>query len=158
MHRCDALLLSAVQKNISEGIKNNTTDPVRIMSVKVSTRYGNAATEIGTYYKDNLLKWTTDDSLKNTVSNLCIFIWCRDVIVKHADSQHRDCQFDSSMYHCKNAIGEEGNLKLPHEIYFPRKNSRALSLVSATLEIEYATTLLARKAMGTHRVKSASLE
>ena len=37
----------------------------------------------------------------------------------------------------ENITGEEGNGKRPHKIHFPRKNS-ALSLVSATLEIEYA--------------------
>ena len=26
-------------------------------------------------------------------------LWCRGVAVKHADSQHRGCQFDSSMCH-----------------------------------------------------------
>ena len=39
----------------------------------------------------------------------------------------------------ENAIGEEGRGKPPHEIHFPRKQLRALSLVSTTLEIEYAT-------------------
>ena len=33
--------------------------------------------------------------------------WCRGVVVKHVDLQHRGCQFDSSMCHLKNAIGEE---------------------------------------------------
>ena len=40
--------------------------------------------------------------------------WCRGVLVKHADSQHRGYQFDSSMCHFWNAIGEEGNGKPPH--------------------------------------------
>ena len=60
-------------------------------------------------------------------------------MVKHADSQYRDREFDSSMRHFKNVIGEEGNGKPPHEFDFPRKNLRALSRVSATLEIEYTT-------------------
>ena len=38
----------------------------------------------------------------------------------------------------KKAIGEEGNGKPPHKIPSPRKKLRALSLVSATLEIDYA--------------------
>ena len=38
--------------------------------------------------------------------------------------------------HNKNTIGEEHNEKPPHIIHFPRKKLRALSLVSATLEIE----------------------
>ena len=48
---------------------------------------------------------------------------CRDVVIKHADSHHKGCQFDSSMCHNKIAIGEEGNGKPPHEIHFPRENS-----------------------------------
>ena len=39
----------------------------------------------------------------------------------------------------KNAIGEEDNGKPHHKVHFPRKKLRALSLVSATLEIEYVT-------------------
>ena len=46
-------------------------------------------------------------------------------------------QFDSSMCHIKNAIGEEGNMKRPQKFHFPIK-LRALSLVSATLETVYA--------------------
>ena len=42
------------------------------------------------------------------------------------------------MCHFYNAIGEEGNGKPPHEFHHPRK-LRALYLLSATLEIEYAT-------------------
>ena len=37
-----------------------------------------------------------------------------------------------------NTISKEGNGKPPHEFHFPRQNSEP-SLVSATLEIEYAT-------------------
>ena len=44
-------------------------------------------------------------------------------MVKHADSQHRGCQFDSSMCHFLNAICEEGNGKPPREFHFPRRNS-----------------------------------
>ena len=40
-----------------------------------------------------------------------------------ADSQHTGCQFDSSMCHFQNVIGEVGNGKPPHEFHFPRKNS-----------------------------------
>ena len=36
---------------------------------------------------------------------------CRGVVVKHVDSQHRGCEFDSSMCHNKNTIGEEDNGK-----------------------------------------------
>ena len=39
---------------------------------------------------------------------------------KHVDSQHKGCQFDSSTCHNKQAIGEEGNGKPPHEYHFPR--------------------------------------
>ena len=59
-------------------------------------------------------------------------------MVKHADSQHRGCQFDSSIFHFEHAIGEEGNGKPPQEFHFPREKLRALSLASATLEMEYA--------------------
>ena len=40
---------------------------------------------------------------------------------------------------CRNedATGEEGNGKPPHSIHYPREDS-ALSLVSATLELQYA--------------------
>ena len=57
------------------------------------------------------------------------------VVVKHV-------QFVSSMCHNENVIGEEGNGKRSAEFHFYRKNSRALSLVSGTLEIEYATQLV----------------
>ena len=63
----------------------------------------------------------------------------RGVVVKHADSQHRGCQFDSSMSHFLNAIGAGGNGKPPHEIHFRRKKLIAQSLVSATDETEYGT-------------------
>ena len=53
------------------------------------------------------------------------------------------CQFDSSMRHKKDAICEEGNGKPPHSFithHFPAwKKLRALSLVSAALEIECAS-------------------
>ena len=52
-----------------------------------------------------------------------MYKWYRAVVVKQAYSQHRGCQFDSSMYHFQNAIGEEGNGKPSHEFHFPRKNS-----------------------------------
>ena len=48
---------------------------------------------------------------------------CRDVVVIHADSQYRGCQFDSSMCHFYKAIGEECNGNPPHEFHFPRKNT-----------------------------------
>ena len=60
-------------------------------------------------------------------------------MVKHADSQHRGCQFDFSMCHLEDAIGEEGNGKPPHEFHYPKKLRAMPSLVSATFEIEYAT-------------------
>ena len=59
-------------------------------------------------------------------------------MVKHADSQHRGCQFNFSMCHFQNAIGEEGNRTPPHEFHFSKK-LRALLLVSAMLKIEYST-------------------
>ena len=34
----------------------------------------------------------------NKVGNKCT-PWCRGVVVKHADSQHKDSQFDSSTCH-----------------------------------------------------------
>ena len=62
-------------------------------------------------------------------------------MVKHADSQHRGFQFDSSMYHFKSLLVRKatGNHLM---------NSASLeklgvpSLVSATLEIEYATQFM----------------
>ena len=59
-------------------------------------------------------------------------------MVKLADSQHRDCQFDSPICHIQNATGEECNGKPPHEFHFPIE-TQSLSLAAATLEIEYAT-------------------
>ena len=38
------------------------------------------------------------------------------------------CQFDSSMYHNKSTIGEEGNSKPPHQTHFPRKTSEPCHL------------------------------
>ena len=35
------------------------------------------------------------------------------------------CQFDSSMCHKKNTIGEGGSGKLPHRIHFPRQKSES---------------------------------
>ena len=54
------------------------------------------------------------------VSSELFSLYQRSVVVKHADSQHRGCQYDSSLCHNKNAIGEEGNGKPPHKIHFPR--------------------------------------
>ena len=41
---------------------------------------------------------------RNTVwhldfTNLCMSWWCRGVVVKHADSQRRGCQLESSLCH-----------------------------------------------------------
>ena len=49
------------------------------------------------------------------------------------------------MRYFSNAIGEEGNEKPPHEFHLPRKQLRDLSLVSATLEIEYTTQNIIRR-------------
>ena len=65
-------------------------------------------------------------------------------MVKRVNSQYRGIEFDSSMCHNKYTIGEAGNGKPPHKVEFPRKNSRALSLFSATLEIEYGTQFISR--------------
>ena len=51
--------------------------------------------------------------------------WCRGLVVKHADSQHRGCHFDSSMCHFKDAIGEEGNGKPPHKNPLPKKKTQS---------------------------------
>ena len=56
----------------------------------------------------------------------------------------------------KNTIAEEGNGRPPDNVHF-HKNLRALSLVSAALEIEYVTSLV-RKATGNHLIKSTYLE
>ena len=44
----------------------------------------------------------------------------------------------------ENATGEEGNREPSNKVNFPRNKLRALSLVSATLEIEHATQQLAQ--------------
>ena len=59
-------------------------------------------------------------------------------MVKRTDSFHRDCGFESYTCHINNAISEEDKRKPLHKVHFPT-TLRALSLVSATLEIEYAT-------------------
>ena len=51
-------------------------------------------------------------------------------------AQHRGWQFDSSMCHNINAIGEEGNGRPLHEFHFPRKYSESHY---ATLEIGHVT-------------------
>ena len=66
-------------------------------------------------------------------------------MVKYADLQRRGCHFDSSMCHIKNAIGEEGNGKHLINSTSLEKKIRALSLVSATLEIVYALQLNLRR-------------
>ena len=48
----------------------------------------------------------------------------RGVMVKRADSQHTGFQFESCTRHNKNANGEEGNGEPPHEVHFPRRNSK----------------------------------
>ena len=63
---------------------------------------------------------------------------CLGAVVRHADSKRRDCESKSCTCHNKNAMREEANGKTPHKIHLPRKKLRALSLVSATLKIEYA--------------------
>ena len=50
--------------------------------------------------------------------------WCRDVVVKRANSQRRGCEFESYMIHNKISISEEGNGKPPHKIHLPGKNSK----------------------------------
>ena len=49
------------------------------------------------------------------------------------------------MCHNKNTIGEEGNEKPRHKIDFPRGELRSQSLVSVTLEMEYATQYLVQR-------------
>ena len=64
-------------------------------------------------------------------------------MVKHLYSQHKGCQFYFSVCHNESAIGKEGNKEPPNKDHFPRKKFRDLSVVSATLEIEYATQSMA---------------
>ena len=60
--------------------------------------------------------------------------WCRGIVIKHADSKHRGCQFDSSMCHSKRkATGSH----LMNSTSL--KKLKTLPLASATLEIECAT-------------------
>ena len=66
-------------------------------------------------------------------------IWCRCIVVKYADSQHRGCQLDSSMCHFKKTLlmrKASGNHLMNSTSL---EKLRALSLVSATLKMEYAT-------------------
>ena len=55
------------------------------------------------------------------------YISSRGVVVRHADSQHRGCQFDSSKCHFENAFGEEGKGKPPRESHFPRESESPVS-------------------------------
>ena len=64
------------------------------------------------------------------------------------------------MCHIQNAIAEERSGRPPYEFHFPRKRLRALPLVSATLEIEYAMQflkILAMKMYGVALLSSCSL-
>ena len=63
---------------------------------------------------------------------------CCGAVVKHTDSWHDGCEFESYTCRNKNTIDEEGNGKPPHEIHYPRKKS-------TTLEIEYATQSVSNK-------------
>ena len=47
--------------------------------------------------------------------------WCLGVVVKRAEV-HSGCEFDSSMCHNKNTIGEEGDGKSRHKIRNSRNN------------------------------------
>ena len=49
------------------------------------------------------------------------------------------CEFKYYTCHNENTICVEGNGKLPHRAHILSKKQRVLSLVSATLEIEYLT-------------------
>ena len=52
---------------------------------------------------------------------------------------YRGCELESYTCNSKNIIGKEGNGEPPHKVHVHRKIAELLSLVSATLEIEYAT-------------------
>ena len=79
--------------------------------------------------------------------------WFRWVAVKHTDAKHRGCQFEPCTCYNVNAIGEEGNGKPPHKIHFPGEKLRALSVVTAMLDVEYATQQFkADKRTSFHRV------
>ena len=67
---------------------------------------------------------------------MLLFIKRRGVMVKRAFSQHRDFKFESYTCRNENTIGEEGYGKPPPKVHYPGKKLRALSLVSATIEIE----------------------
>ena len=48
---------------------------------------------------------------------------CCGEVVERAYSKHKGCEFESHSCHNKSIIGEDGNGKSPHRIYFLSKNS-----------------------------------
>ena len=56
------------------------------------------------------------------------------------DSKHKGCELEPCTCHNENTIGEKGNWRPHRKINFSSKNVRALSLVSAMIEIEYEMT------------------
>ena len=63
-------------------------------------------------------------------------------MVKHANSQDRVCHFDPSMCHFKTLLVRKATGEHLTNSTSLEKELRALSLVSATLEIEYATQFI----------------
>lgn len=63
----------------------------------------------------------------------------RCVLVQSVDWLCRSCEIESYMVHDKNATGEKGNGKPPRKVHFPRKNLRALWLLSVkgVLDCQY---------------------
>ena len=77
-------------------------------------------------------------------------------MVERADSEHSGCQFDSSMYHNKNTIGEEGNGKPPAKTHFSSKTqifasgfcyarNRVCNAVQFSFQLLYSSSRLSFK-------------
>ena len=71
---------------------------------------------------------------KKGQSGICVILksqWCHSVVVNHADIGSNTC-------HTRNSIVEEATVNYPIESTF-LEETQSLFLVSATLEINYAT-------------------
>ena len=66
------------------------------------------------------------NSLFNGVFNVCNSVsdvWCRGIVIKRANSQHRDYEFEASTCHNWNTVDEEGGGKPRYKIPSLRESS-----------------------------------
>lgn len=76
-----------------------------------------------TRMQNEMMTSSSDNKRKLVKFALCYRSeWIRIHVAKHADSQCRSCECDSSMRHNKISIGKEWNGKPPHKVGLHRKN------------------------------------